>query len=61
MTAWVKEAEASTKKCLIFKAVNSRTAKKLRALNEDFVWKLSIHSTEDKQADLDEFWRFIVR
>jgi hypothetical protein len=47
MTAWVKEVEASTKKCLIFKAVNSRTAEKLRALNEDFVWKLSIHSTED--------------
>mgnify|MGYP006203272825 CR=1 FL=1 len=47
MKAWVEEAEASTKKSLTFKAVDSRTAKKLRADNEDFVWKLSIHSTED--------------
>jgi hypothetical protein len=47
MTAWVKEAEASTEKSLTFKAVDSRTAEKLRADNEDFVWKLSIHSTED--------------
>jgi hypothetical protein len=47
MTAWVEEAEASTEKSLTFKAVDSRTAEKLRALNEDFVWKLSIHSTED--------------
>ena len=47
MKAWVEEAEASTEKSLTFKAVDSRTAKKLRADNEDFEWKLSIHSTED--------------
>jgi plasmid maintenance system killer protein len=47
MTAWVEAAEASTENSLTFMAVDSRKAEKLRADNEDFVWKLSIHSTED--------------
>ena len=47
MTAWVEAAEASKENSLTFKTADSRTAKKLRADNEDFEWKLSIHSTED--------------
>jgi hypothetical protein len=47
MTAWVKEAKASTEKSLTFKAVDSRKLEKLRADNEDFEWRLSIHNTED--------------
>jgi hypothetical protein len=47
MRAWVEAAEASTEKSLTFKAVDSRKLERLRADNEDFEWKLSIHSTED--------------
>jgi hypothetical protein len=49
MKAWVEaaKAKASTENSLTFKAADSRTARMQRADNEDFVWKLSIHSTED--------------